>query len=152
MTESILKLELEFKPGTTPEKIKAWVEWETVRIKREESYPTLIYIALVEFLVTGKSITGKEALRIKLVLGSVITRRRVALNLTKAGLARIAQVAKMQATKLERGQAAVSAYGAVLLSLETYAALKGSKLELRQEADKRLREMMSGAPQELMAA
>ncbi len=127
-----VKIEIELKSDVTPQKIKDWVIWETARIKTAQSYPSLIYVTFLDFLLTNQVISEQEASRFKAVLGKVIARRRDDLGLNAAQLARAAKITPTQVAKLERGKASFSAYGGILLSLENYALMKGFADALQQ--------------------
>lgn len=136
-----IKIELELKPEMTTQDIKNWFVWESARIRKSESYPSLIYIAFLDFLFANKHITAKEALRIKITLGQVIARRRQELKLNTVQLAQVAGITQPQVKKLERGIASISAYGGIFISLETYALFKGF-----ENAVERMQHLVSYAP------
>lgn len=116
-----LTIELDLKPDVTTQDIKNWLVWESARIRKGESYPSLIYVAMLDFLFAGKHITAKEALRHKTTLGQVVSRRRHKLKLNTMQMARVARITHPQVGKIEKGMASISAYGSILLALESYA-------------------------------
>src|SRR5262249_40839322 len=136
-----VKIEIELKSDVTPQKIKDWVVWETARIKQSKSYPSLIYIHFLNFLLTQGVMSEREAAKCKAVMGKVIEHRRQDLGLKPAQLARAANVTPNQVAKLESGTAAIAAYGGMFISIESYALMRGFA-----DAVERMRQLMTRTP------